>query len=312
MTPEISVIVPTRNRPHLLDEALASIAGQDLSMDAVETIVVNDGGEEVGEVVSKYTERGLRCQLITLPHRCGLPAARNAGIAEAHGSFVAFLDDDDVYLPGHLTTALAELGTSETDAVYTTCVVAQTRVDPSRYAPSSPDRYDYSYDHDLLAVFNYIPVHSLVLKRTNARFDEAMTALEDWDMWLRLTRDHRYQLRHIPSPTVVYHRVTGQAGMTADATSEVRAYQRLACQTRRVWERWPASTIRAERFRSYLGVMNWHVLAWLASERPLPTCYYERSIRAIAEAWSNDTAEDGLIERIAQAVEGTPYATAQC
>lgn len=67
---------------------------------------------------------------MTHRRRLGVPSARNTGIEHVQGRYLAFLDDDDVFLPPHLATALAGLE-SGVDAVATTCLVAEHRVDPT-------------------------------------------------------------------------------------------------------------------------------------------------------------------------------------
>jgi glycosyltransferase involved in cell wall biosynthesis len=308
MNPLVSVIVPTRNRPALLRDALTSIGAQHLDPGSVEVVVVNDAGKDVSTAVAEAVEHGLPARAINLPSRCGLSMARNAGLAKAAGRYVAFLDDDDIFLPDHLSTVLPALESGRARGVYTTCLVSHQRVDPLNPQPTAGEVFDYTFDRDLLTVFNYIPVHSLVMARPGCRFDRELAALEDWDMWLRLTREQKYDFEHVAAPTVVYHRLPGQSGITADAAARARAYQELSSITRRVWRRWPAANPRAAHFRAWLGVMNWHVLAHLAQGRILPICYYERTIRAITAAWRGESPEDELIEHIAAAIEEDPHA----
>ncbi|MGH3825869.1 MAG: glycosyltransferase family 2 protein, partial [Pseudonocardiaceae bacterium] len=88
----VSVVVPTRNRPVHLGQALASIAGQHgVDPTEIEVIVVNDGGRPIGGVITAARERGLVIQSVTHPRRLGLPSARNTGIEYARGRYLAFL-----------------------------------------------------------------------------------------------------------------------------------------------------------------------------------------------------------------------------
>ena len=101
--PLVSVVVCTYARPEPLRAALVSICAQDV--DGVEVVVVNDGGPDVAGVVAEFGDR-FPVRLITLPTNKGLTAARRSGIGAARGQFVAFLDDDDLWLPDHLSVAL--------------------------------------------------------------------------------------------------------------------------------------------------------------------------------------------------------------
>lgn len=304
MTPAVSVVIPTRNRPALLVEALASVAGQQgVQLDAVQVVVVNDGGVPVGPRVEGFRDRGLQIRVIDLLERCGLPVARNTGIEHTTGELLAFLDDDDVYLPHHLRTCLDALS-SGADLVYCDCLVSPCRVDPTSPV-TTPLAFDFEFDPDLLQVANILPVHSAVLRNVralSARFDTGLPALEDWDLWLRIEREHRYRFRHIPEPTAVYHRIPDQASMTGNATTEAAALATFGDLLRQLWRRWPATNPRSARFRAYLGTMYWHAFTGFAHGRRPEFNYYLRSMHAIADAWSGRQPEGELIERLAQAV----------
>ncbi len=306
MTPLVTVVVPTRNRPAALGQALASIAAQRLPARAVEAIVVNDGGVDVTGVVDDAREAGLLVRLVRLPDRQGLPAARNVGIATSRGRCVAFLDDDDVFLPNHLPVALSALDEAAgAAAVYTTCLVSTTRADPAGPV-TSVGAFDYDFCPELLTVSNYIPVHSVVvrgLRASGARFDSSLPLLEDWDMWLRLIVRHSYQFHHIAEPTVVYHRVATDESMTGAASAAAVALCRFGTVQRLLWRRWPAPNRRAARFRLYFGVMYWHALSLLATGGRVAMRYYEAALRPIADAWAGTEPEEALIESLALVVQ---------
>lgn len=111
----VSVIIPTYKRPTNLANALESVACQDFA--DKEIIVVDDNGEdsqfrgETAAAVAKVREKYPQVSISLLAHtrnRNGA-AARNSGLLQATGEYVAFLDDDDVYLPGRLRESIAVL-----------------------------------------------------------------------------------------------------------------------------------------------------------------------------------------------------------
>jgi glycosyltransferase involved in cell wall biosynthesis len=302
--PLVSVIVPTLNRPVELGEALAGItAQQGIDLAEVEVIVVNDGGAPVEAVIAAARERGLPVASVTHPHRLGLPSARNTGLDRSRGRYVAFLDDDDVFLPRHLATALTGLQ-SGADGVVTTCLVTDHRIDPDRPVDGAVV-WDVGFDPLLLEACNLFPVHTAVVRRpATARLNPRLPAIEDWDFWLRLTREHGYRFTRIHQATVVYHRVP-QAGSMIGAVAEgATAMADFSVLVRRIWSRWPATTARSARFRLYSGIMYWQVLGALATGQPPNTHYYLHSIQAIAHAWSHPDAEAGLIDQLTQTVRG--------
>jgi glycosyltransferase involved in cell wall biosynthesis len=308
--PLVSVVIATRNRPHLLRLALASItAQQGLPGQGVEAVVVNDGGTDLTSELAGAAGAGLRVRSLVLPSRRGLPAARNAGIDAARGEFLAFLDDDDLYLPGHLRAAIDVLGSGEADAAYTTCLISPVRVDPARPLPAFPASMGYPFDPGLLSVANLLAVHSVVLRRpASARFDQGLDALEDWDFWLRLSRNYGYRFVHSAEPTVIYHRIAGQPSMCGSTVIDAAALNRFGVLVQRLWRRWPSPSARAARFRAYLGVMYWHAFSLLASGQALDDLYFQHCLRILADAWTGSQAEDDIIDRIRHAVQGDPVA----
>ena len=97
--PLVSILIPTFNRPVHLRECLQSIARQTFS--DWEAIVINDAGGSVDGVAAEFSQ--LPLQVIHLPAKRGQVAARNRGLEVARGQYVAFCDDDDLWLPAHLS-----------------------------------------------------------------------------------------------------------------------------------------------------------------------------------------------------------------
>jgi len=300
--PLVSVVVCTYARPEPLRAALASVCVQ--GVDGVEVVVVNDGGPDVAGVVAEFGDR-LRVRLITLPTNEGLTAARRSGIGAARGHFVAFLDDDDLWLPEHLSVALDGLG-SGVDMVYTTCLVADRVHHLGSGQPvSARYRFDYPFDAALLDVTNMIPVTSVVARR----FDPAMLhrhdgVQDDWAMWLDLVRGAGWRAAHLPVATTVYHRVPQVASMTGQAASTLAGLRRFAAGHRRIHQRWPvpdgsrAGKARRLPFWMYRLVEQRH-----SAGHGVSHYYYERCLPLVAAAVTGrmtvDAAADAMDEAVA-------------
>jgi glycosyltransferase involved in cell wall biosynthesis len=96
-----SVVIPSYNRAHVVGEAIESVLTQ--GIDSVQVIVVDDGSTDgTREAVARF---GSRVQYVRQENQ-GAGAARNTGLDLAEGTFIAFLDSDDVWLPGKLATEL--------------------------------------------------------------------------------------------------------------------------------------------------------------------------------------------------------------
>jgi glycosyltransferase involved in cell wall biosynthesis len=186
--PLISVIVPTRDRAELLRDALESLRRQ--SYQNWEAVVVNDAGADVRPVLGALSAKG-RC--IELPARCGPAGARNAGLEEARGAILAFLDDDDLYAPDHLAGLVAALRASNAPLAYSAVELVEERVAGNARVPLRRQTFlpGLRYSRHLLLVRNYIPINAWGVRRESlaaaGRFDEALPYLEDWDLLLRLS-----------------------------------------------------------------------------------------------------------------------------
>ncbi|MEA2787579.1 MAG: hypothetical protein QOF71_3683, partial [Candidatus Eremiobacteraeota bacterium] len=96
--PLLSAIVRTYDRPQLLARALDSLAAQTYS--DIEAVVVNDAGPDVSELVARYESR-LAIRYVHRSYNGGLVAAVNDGVRAARGTYVGYLDDDDLWYPDH-------------------------------------------------------------------------------------------------------------------------------------------------------------------------------------------------------------------
>lgn len=202
--PVASVIVRTRNRPDLLGDALESLRAQ--TFRPFEVVLVNDGGADVSAVVAAVRDLDV---VIVNTSGVGRSGALNRGIAAAKGRYLAFLDDDDLFFPHHLETAVRFLEANrEFAGAYGDVEVAEIESEASgaarvrrRHAPFAQD-----FDRDLLLFGNYVPIIALVLRREAAEragpFREDLDLLEDWDFLIRVSREHT--LRRIPLVSAEY------------------------------------------------------------------------------------------------------------
>jgi glycosyltransferase involved in cell wall biosynthesis/LmbE family N-acetylglucosaminyl deacetylase len=202
----VSVIVRTKDRPTFLRDALGSLTAQ--TFHDFEVVVVNDGGSDISAIIAEYP--GLQCTFVQFPQNQGRAAAANAGVEAARGTFITYLDDDDVYYPAHLETLYTFLsahdhfGVVYTDAAFTTYRLndetARYEV-VDRHLQSSED-----FDRDVLLYHNPIPNLCLMHRRDAwarvGKFDASLTMLEDWDFFLRLARE--YPFHHISRCTSEY------------------------------------------------------------------------------------------------------------
>ncbi|WP_148571556.1 glycosyltransferase family 2 protein [Nocardioides caldifontis] len=113
----VSVVIATRNRPEMVREAIEAVRVQDYP-GPVEVVLVYDQSEPDLSLGTDDPHRSVR--VIENQHSAGLAGARNTGIEAATGTYVAFCDDDDYWLPTKVSRQVARLSTSP-DAVMVTC-----------------------------------------------------------------------------------------------------------------------------------------------------------------------------------------------
>ena len=187
-TPEVSVVIPTKDRwPMLSRIALPAALGQE-DVD-VEVIVVDDGSSDAtgAELATLAAEDG-RVRAVRHDHPRGVGAARNAGIAAAQGEWIAFLDDDDFWAPRKLRTQLDAARSESASFVYAGAVAVDEtgRVLYSYPFPASAELRGKLLVSDVLpAGASNVAVRTDVLREVGG-FDERFLQIEDWDLWIRL------------------------------------------------------------------------------------------------------------------------------
>ena len=182
--PTVSVIIPTYNRAGMLQEAVDSVLAQDYS--DFELIVIDDGStDETPQILKDY---GTKIKVIR-QHNHGVSAARNRGIAAASGGFIAFLDSDDLWLPGKLTIQTKFLK-STPDALI--CQTEEIWIrDGVRVNPRERhQKYSGMIFERSLALCLVSPSAVMVRRGLFDKFglfDESLPACEDYDLWLRVS-----------------------------------------------------------------------------------------------------------------------------
>jgi GT2 family glycosyltransferase len=214
--PRVSVLLRTKDRPGLLAEALDSLRAQTFS--DFETVLVNDGGPLPAGLLDPAPGRGVT--VVVPPRPGGRARALNAGLAASQGTYVAYLDDDDLYLPAHLETLTRFLdGSDEYRAAYTSVrQIEQVLGDDGRYRDGREITvYGRPFDAARLLYKNDIPLIGLAHRRALAEeaggFDESFDQFEDWDFLIRLASLTR--LHHIPRVTAVYRVRDDASNITA-------------------------------------------------------------------------------------------------
>jgi glycosyltransferase involved in cell wall biosynthesis len=184
----VSIIIPNYNHGDFVAGAIQSVLVQDYQ--DIEIIVVDDGSTDNShEIVAQF---GDKVRYIWQENQ-GLSAARNTGIHASIGTFISVLDADDLYEPGYLSSMISVLQ-SQPDADGIFCgyqfVDENNQPLPQIEARSIPETDLY----EALLDGNFLVPESMLLRRycyeNVGDFDPNLTACEDWDMWLRVSRQY--------------------------------------------------------------------------------------------------------------------------
>jgi glycosyltransferase involved in cell wall biosynthesis len=225
MPAAVSVVLPTYNRAWCLARAIESVLRQ--TYRALELIVVDDGStDDTPDVVSAFSDPRIR--YIRLARNRGAGAARNVGVRHATGRLLAFQDSDDEWLSANLELHLStfEACAPEVAVVYSDMhrIHRDGRVRYHRSPTLVPGRL-------IDPVTRFYQVCSLGIQSTVIRrecfeavggFDEALPALEDLELFIRLSK--RYRMRHLREPLVRYHETDG---LSNDMAAKLIARRRL-------------------------------------------------------------------------------------
>jgi glycosyltransferase involved in cell wall biosynthesis len=218
--PEVSVVVPTHDREVLLRQTLRSILGQ-RGVD-FEVIVVDDGSSD-GTTAAVAGLDDPRVRLVRHARPLGVAAARNRGVAEATGPWLAFCDDDDLWAPDKLARQLQAAAQTGASWVYT----GEAHIDAGRrVVGGSPPPPPWQLVEQL-ARCNVVPggCSGVVLRRAALGNREAFDGrryrhFADWDLWIRLARDG--PPAGVLSPLIGYRIHPGNASLdTAGMVAEL-------------------------------------------------------------------------------------------
>lgn len=256
----VSVVIPTIDRPKLVLRAIDSVLRQ--THRQIEVIVVVDGPDP--ETVSAVREiNDPRLRLVVSPRRSTAAGARNAGADHATGEWIAFLDDDDEWLPSKLERQIAFA--SGRPPALLTCLSRvvtpnATYVLPQVIFDNSGPIDEYLFDRrSLLGGLGAIQTSSYLLPRW--LFDKVRFNVEsphdDWELVLRLSKQTGARIETVPEVLVVLYREDQRPSLSARTSSSASLRWLEGIQpilTRRAYSGFCLSVVgsRAAQERAYV------------------------------------------------------------
>lgn len=216
----ISVVITTYQRPDACERALRSVLAQ--TEPPLEVLVCDDGSlDDTEGRISDWERRDKRIRYLRISPNSGTPATtRNLGIEQARGDWIAFLDDDDEWLPDKLATQRAALKEQDVDMIASNAL----RSDGSAYLSDTPTATRPTWTQLLKA--NPIITSSAIVRRDRLlsaggfQTDRWVRGVEDYLAWLELA-DQGARLLVLGEPLVRYE----------DASSDRLSVDRIRTQT---------------------------------------------------------------------------------
>jgi glycosyltransferase involved in cell wall biosynthesis len=260
---KVSLIIPTFDRPHLLPRAIESAMRAGTS---VEVIVVDDAStDNTANVCANLP--GIK--YVRLDRNQGVAGARNVGVLESTGDFIAFLDDDDLRLPGSLDHQLS-LFDAVPDAGF---VGGGVLMGDQDCVPTGERAMVRAESGDLFWKILELSVHliptSVVVRKACFQeiglFNRHLPGIDDWDMWTRIA-----EVRPVvvdPEPVCIYRRATpgskqGSSSLARHLLAAANHQKRLLSLARA--QSAPAAQRRAVRRMTKRRIAD--TLSWRAAE----------------------------------------------
>lgn len=190
--PLFSVILPTYDRKEYFVKALNSILNQ--KNEHWELLIINDGNINLKDVIP----RDKRINYIENNKNLGASASRNIGIKLSKGEYIAYLDDDDEWLPDHLSISKEILFNH--DFIYSGSYINKNGV--------LNLWYNEKFSYKRLAKTNFIPTPTVIHKKNlvykAGLWNEHLKCLQDWDLWCRmLIKTKKSKIYHRDDITVI-------------------------------------------------------------------------------------------------------------
>jgi glycosyltransferase involved in cell wall biosynthesis len=267
----ISVLICTHNRHQELRRAIASVAAQTLL--PAELVVVDDGSMPPVSLEGLALPAALPLRLVRNAAPSGPAGARNIGIAAAAGSWIAFLDDDDEFMPGKIDAVARTLAGlhGAADVLYHPAEIVMVN-EGVRYRSRPRSAAGAQAMYRALLVRNVVGGTPMVVASKRSLlacggFDASLGALEDYELWLRLAR-HGARFHLLPLALTRCHTTTAAASVTKSAAAGLDTLLRIGEKYREDFDTLPPAAQAAHRewageidlLRAILKLERWRVV----------------------------------------------------
>lgn len=228
----VSVIIPSYNREKAIKQSIDSVLNQTIT--DIEIIVVDDGSTDNTEKIIKSINDS-RLRYIKLEKNCGACVARNRGIKEAKGEYIAFQDSDDTWVMNKLERQQSFINETNADMVY--CGMNRHINNKVRYYPSDQKSHE-DLSLKMLLTKNKVSTQNIFIKTDVAKkimFDPSFKRLQDWDFATRVLLSG-FRVKYLAEPLV--DAVVQQDSITASVNAET-AYKHFINKYETYYQQFP-------------------------------------------------------------------------
>lgn len=190
VSPKVSIVIRTMNRPRMLKEAIATAWGQ--TYGDIEVIVVDDGEGQGKLVVEEFRAAvGREIVYVRTSGAVGRAVAGNIGLGRCSGEFVCFLDEDDQLYADHVEVLVSHAINNDFRISYALAeeITAEYTEDGDWTDGGVAVQYRQEFSRVLLWYKNYLPIQSVLFARSLYEelggFDETLDLYEDWSLWVK-------------------------------------------------------------------------------------------------------------------------------
>src|SRR5881394_1135924 len=276
--PRVSVIIPTHERPLLLRRAVesAQAAGADIEVIVVDDASIDDTAEACQQL------NGIK--YVRVERNQGVAGARNIGILMSTAEYVAFLDDDDLRLPGSLDMQ-ADLLDRHPGAGFVcgAMIMANQDYEPTGEVVRAKDPGADAFWKLLELEFPVMPLCALIRKECFLRvglLNPRISTIDDWDIFTRIAE--LYSVLVTPEPVGIYRQPTPLSGQGSSArAAQLERVTRHQLNLFRLPRAATASPVRRKQARSRMIRRISENLVWTASTRFIPKFQFKPALRNV-------------------------------
>lgn len=195
-----SIVIPTYNRAHLIEETIKSVLNQEYKN--FEVIIVDDGSSDnTEEIIKSYNDNRIYYYKKKNEERS---IARNFGLNKAKGDYVYLLDSDDIIYPHHLKTAFDYINNSNKIDVF---FLPYEILDIKTGKVKSLKKINNTINDELING-NFLSCHGVFLSKVVARnfkFKEDLVRGEDYEFWLQIASEYEIKYHNIVTSALIIH-----------------------------------------------------------------------------------------------------------